>query len=108
MDWGDVSRQGHPLVEQRLFRPKAWTQETARLDKAGVPNAYRASRTRHQLAWEMLTTNGVGLPQRWSAGDDERGRPSWCRRRRAAVGERSLLAGPSHTALRDLDTEAPA
>jgi SRSO17 transposase len=39
---GYVSRKGHTLVDQRLFLPKEWTTETARLDKAGVPKASRA------------------------------------------------------------------
>src|SRR6266581_9394263 len=50
MDVGYVSSKGHTLVDQRLILPKAWTKDTARLAKAGVPNASRASRTRHQLA----------------------------------------------------------
>src|SRR5207245_1835565 len=105
---GYVSRKGHTLVDQRLFLPKEWTKDTARLDKAGVPKAYRAYRTRHQLALEMLTTNGAWLPHSWIAGDDEMGRPYWFRRRLAALGERYLLAVPSNTALRDLETEPPA
>jgi len=104
---GDVSSKGHTLVDQRLCLPKAWTKETARLDNAGVPKAYRAYRTRHQLALEVLTTNGAGLPHSWMAGDDERGRPAWFRRRLAALGERYLLAVPSNTALRDLETAPP-
>ena len=36
------------------------------------------------------------------------GRPSWCRRRLAALGERSMLAVPSNTMMRDLETPAPA
>jgi len=78
---GYVSRKGHTLVDQRLFLPKEWTKDTARLDKAGVPKASRAYRTRHQLALAMLEHNGAALPHRWIAGDDERGRPSGCRRR---------------------------
>ena len=39
---GYVSRKGHTLVDQRLFLPQEWTKDTARLDKAGVPKAYRA------------------------------------------------------------------
>src|SRR5713226_7419019 len=105
---GYVSRKGHTLVDQRLFLPKEWTKDTARLDKAGVPKAYRAYRTRHQLALEMLTTNGAWLPHSWIAGGDEMGRPSWFRRRLAALGERYLLAVPSNTAMRDLETEPPA
>jgi hypothetical protein len=41
------------------------------------------------------------------AGDDEMGRPYWLRHRLAGLGERSLLAGPSHTLLRDLETAPP-
>ena len=37
-----------------FFCPKAWSKDQARLDKAGVPKAYRAYRTRHQLALELL------------------------------------------------------
>ena len=104
---GYVSSKGHTLVDQRLFLPKEWTKDTARLDKAGVPKASRASRTRHQLALEMLTTHGGGLPHSWIAGDDEMGRPYWFRRRLAALGERYLWAVPSNTALRDLATAPP-
>ena len=74
---GYVSRKGHTLVDQRLFLPKEWTQDKARLDKAGVPKASRAYRTRHQLALEMLAYNGVSLPHGWIAGDDEMGQPYW-------------------------------
>jgi len=105
---GYVSRKGHTLVDTRLYLPKAWTQETARLDKAGVPKARRGYRTRHQLALEMLAHNGAGLPHGWIAGDDEMGRPYWFRRRLAALGERYVLAVPSNTAIRDLDTAPPA
>jgi SRSO17 transposase len=38
---GDVSGAGHPLVDLRLYVPKAWTTDKARLDNAGVPNAHR-------------------------------------------------------------------
>ena len=104
---GSVSRKGHTLVDTRLSLPKAWTKEKTRLDNAGVPTASRGYRTRHQLALEMVATNGAGLPHGWMAGDDEMGRPSWFRRRRAALGERDLLAVPSNTAMRDLEGEPP-
>src|SRR5512145_378558 len=105
---GYVSRKGHTLVDTRLALPKAWTQDKARLDKAGVPKARRAYRTRHQLALEMLANNGAALSHRWIAGDDEMGRPSWFRRRLAALGERYMLAVPSNTTIRDLEVEPPA
>jgi SRSO17 transposase len=105
---GYVFRKGHTLVDQRLFLPKEWTKDKARLDKAGVPNAYRAYRTRHQLALEMLSNQGAGVPHGWIAGDDEMGRPYWFRRRLEALDERYLLAVPSNTAMRDLEVEPPA
>ncbi len=104
---GYVSRKGHTLVDTRLYLPKEWTKETARLDKAGVPKASRAYRTRHQLVLEMLADHSAALPQRWMAGDDEMGRPSWFRRRLAALNEQYLLAVPSNTAIRDLETALP-
>jgi SRSO17 transposase len=104
---GYVSRKGHTLVALRLYLPKEWTQEKARLDKAGVPTARRGYRTRHQLALEMLETPGASLPHSWSAGDDEMGRPNWCRRRLATVGERYVLAVPSNTLMRALESQLP-
>jgi SRSO17 transposase len=105
---GYVSRRGHPLVDTRLYLPKEWTRDAARLQKAGVPKGRRSYRTRHQLALEMLEQNGAGLPHQWIAGDDEMGRPYWFRRRLAALGERYVLAVPSNTASCDLETEPPA
>jgi SRSO17 transposase len=105
---GYVSRKGHTLVDTRLYLPKEWTKDKARLDKAGVPKADRAYRTRHQLALEMLEKNGAALPHRWIAGDDEMGRPSWFRRRLDALGERYMLAVPSNTSMRDVEVEPPA
>ena len=55
----------------------------------------------------MLATHGAALPHRWIAGDDEMGRPSWFRRRLASLGERYLLAVPSNTTIRDLETPPP-
>jgi SRSO17 transposase len=104
---GDVSRKGHTLVDTRLSLPKEWTKEKARLDKAGVPKASRAYRTRHQLALERLEHHGATLPHRWIAGDDEMGRPYWFRRRLEALGEQYLLAVPSNTSIRDMEVELP-
>lgn len=104
---GYVSRMGHTLVDLRLYLPKEWTQDKARLDKAGVPKARRGYRTRHQLALEMLEQNSASLPHRWIAGDDEMGRPYWFRRRLAALGERYVLAVPANTLMRDMETEPP-
>lgn len=104
---GYVSAKGHPLVDMRLSLPKAWTQEKPRLDKAGVPPAQRGSRTRHQLALAMLEKHGASLPHGWMAGEDEMGRPYWFRRRLDRLGERSLLAVPGNTLMRDLEAAPP-
>ena len=105
---GYVSGQGHTLVDMRLYLPKEWTTDKARLDKAGVPNDHRGYRSRHQLALDMLQASGTRLPHGWIAGDDEMGRPYWFRRRLDRLGERSLLAVPGNTLLRDLETAPPA
>jgi SRSO17 transposase len=105
---GSVSRKGHTLVDTRLYLPKEWTKDKTRLDKAGVPKASRAYRTRHQLALEMLEKNGAALPHRWIAGDDEMGRPYGFRCRLAALGEQYVLAVPSNTSMRDMEVEPPA
>lgn len=105
---GSVARKGHTLVDARLYLPNEWTQDKARLDKAGVPKGSGRDRTRHQLALEMLAKNGAGLPHSWIAGDDEMGRPAGFRRPLAALGERYRWAVPSNTTMRALDVEPPA
>jgi DDE superfamily endonuclease len=72
-----------------------------------VPKAPRAYGTRHQLALEMLEKNGASLPLQWITGDDEMGRPSWFRRRLAALGEQYLLAVPSNTSMRNVEVAPP-
>jgi len=104
---GYVAGAGHTLVDMRLSLPKTWTQDHARLDKAGVPTHRRGYRSRHQLALDMLEQNGAVLPHGWIAGDDEMGRPYWCRRRLNHLGERSLLAVPGNTLMRDLEVAPP-
>src|SRR5713101_2573442 len=105
---GYVSAKGHTLVDMRLYLPKEWTTDQARLKKAGVPKDRRGYRTRHPLALDMLEQHGGVLPHAWMAGDDEMGRPYWFRRRLAGVGKRYLLAVPSNTLMRDLETALPA
>lgn len=105
---GYVSSKEHALVDERLYLPKEWTQDQARLAKAGVPQAQRKFRTRHELCLEMLAERGPVLPHQWIAGDDEMGRPTWFRRRLRDLHEQYLLAVPSNTSIRDLEVEPPA
>jgi len=104
---GYVSGEEHTLVDMRLYLPKAWTQDKARLDKAGVPHDCRGYRSRPRLALEMLQDSGARLPHAWIAGDDEMGRPYGFRRRLDHLGEHDLLAVPGNTLLRDLETAPP-
>jgi len=64
--------------------------------------------TRHELALDMLKNNGKYLPHAWIAGDDEMGRSSRFRRDLRDLEERYLLAVPSNTGIRDLDSDPPA
>ena len=101
-----VSRKEHALVNTRLYLPKEWAKDKARRDEAGVPKEVK-SRTRHQLALEMLDECGQALPHSWVAGDDEMGRPSGFRGKLRDRGERYLLGVPSNTLVRDLDVPPP-
>ena len=103
---GYVSRHEHAIVDTRLFLPREWTSDKARMKKAGVPKGTKF-RTRHKLALEMLDQHGATLPHRWIAGDDEMGRPYWFRRDLQQRGEQYLLAVPSNSRIRDLEVEPP-
>ena len=103
---GYVASGGHALADTRLYLGKEWTGDRPRCQQAGVPKRVRY-RTRHQLALEMLSEHGEQLPHSWIAGDDEMGRPYWFRRRLDRQKETYLLAVPSNTLIRDLDTEPP-
>ena len=104
---GYASRKEHALVDVRLYLPKEWAKDKARRKKCGVPKAIRY-RTRHELALEMLETNGKNLPHKWIAGDDEMGRSSRFRRDLRALDEQYLLDVPSNTNIRDIEVEPPA
>jgi SRSO17 transposase len=56
----------------------------------------------------MLSNSGKYLPHAWIAGDDEMGRSSCFRRDLRVLRERYLLAVPSNTGIRDLDSAPPA
>jgi SRSO17 transposase len=103
---GYVSRQGHALVDFRLYLPQEWARDRSRRKEAGVPREVRSA-TRHELALAMLDEQGGLLPHRWVAGDDEMGRSTWFRQQLRHRGERYLLAVPSNTLVRDLVARDP-
>ena len=104
---GYASRKEHGLVGERLYLPKQWANNKARRKKCGVPKHIRYQ-TRHELALDMLKNNGKYLPHRWIAGDDEMGRSSGFRKDLRGLDEQYLLAVPSNTSIRDLESEPPA
>jgi SRSO17 transposase len=104
---GYVSQEEHALVDVRLYLPKEWTSDKARLLKARVPRNRWSHRTRHQLCLEMLQEKGRFLPHAWVTGDDELGRVFWFRARLKQALEQYLLAVPSNTLIRDLEVPPP-
>ena len=48
-----VSDQGHAFIDRRLYLPKAWTEDPARLRAAHVPEAV-AFATKQRLALAMI------------------------------------------------------
>ena len=104
---GYVSGQEHALVDVRLYLPKEWTDDPARCRQAGVPQDRQRHRTRQKLCLEMLDEHGAQLPHGWITGDDELGRPYAFRRDLHDLDERYLLAVPSNTLVRDLESDEP-
>jgi SRSO17 transposase len=103
---GYVSRKEHALADTRLYLPKEWAKDKKRRKKCGVPKHIRYQ-TRHEMALDMLKNNSEYLPHAWIAGDDEMGRSSRFRRDLRDFGEQYLLAVPSDTGIRDLDSPPP-
>ena len=104
---GYASRKEYALVDTRLYLPKQWAKDKKRRKKCGVPKHIRYQ-TRHELALDMLRNNGKYLPHAWIAGDDEMGRSSRFRRDLRDLEELYLLAVPSNTGIRDLESDPPA
>ena len=104
---GYASRKEYALVDTRLYLPKQWAKDKKRRKKCGVPKHIRYQ-TRHELALDMLKNNGKYLPHAWIAGDDEMGRSSRFRRDLRDLEEQYILAVPSNTGIRDLDSDPPA
>jgi SRSO17 transposase len=102
-----VSAEEQALVDMRLYLPKDWARSKARRAKAGVPKEVRFQ-TRHEQSLEMLDEHAEALPHSWVAGDDEMGKVPEFRGQLHVRHERYLLAVPSNTLVRDLETEPPS
>ncbi|HEV2084359.1 MAG TPA: IS701 family transposase [Gemmatimonadales bacterium] len=65
-----VSPNGHYPLDLQLYLPDSWLSDTKRLDKAGVPEDQRQSRTKPEIALELLDrVRGEGLPGRAVVAD---------------------------------------
>jgi SRSO17 transposase len=49
-----VSPEGHFPAAMRLYLPESWIDDPLRLDKVGVPEAFRSGQTKGQIALELL------------------------------------------------------
>jgi len=65
-----VSPNGHYPLDLQLYLPDSWLSDTKRLDKAGIPEDQRRSRTKHEIALALLDrVRGEGLPGRAVVAD---------------------------------------
>jgi SRSO17 transposase len=64
-----VSKEGHVLLDRRLFLPEEWAADMPRRKAAGVPEGV-VFRTKPELALGMVAEAvATGVPFRWVAGD---------------------------------------
>lgn len=60
-----VAPKGHYPLAMQLFLPESWVADADRLDRAGVPEEFRRSRTKGQIALDLLDrVRAEGLPGR--------------------------------------------
>ena len=65
----DKQQQGHVLLDRELSLPQAWTNDTERCARAGIPPE-RIFATKPQLARQMLERAfDARVPATWVAGD---------------------------------------
>jgi len=98
-----ASRHGHTLVDQDLYLPQEWAEDTKRRAQCYVPKeVVFQEKWRLALAqWQRCRS----LPHAWVSADDEFGRVTEFRQTLRRGGERYLVDVPCTTLMRDL--EAP-
>lgn len=76
------------IVGTRLFLPESWTENTARMQKAGVPPEAQAFATKPEIALQMLTALcAQGIKWDFTGGDGLYGNSTAYRRGVDALGE---------------------
>jgi len=87
-----ASSRGRAFLDRALSLPKAWTEDTARREEAGVPEAVRFA-TKGDLAQEMLgRAFAAQVPAAWVTGDEVYGNDGALRRWLEAEGRPYVLA----------------
>jgi SRSO17 transposase len=98
-----ASRWGHALIDRELYLPKAWAEDSARRDRAHVPEAV-AFQTKPAMARAMVArTLDAGVPCAWVLADALYGSDSGLRRMLEARGQPYVLAVRSNHTLRFLE-----
>ena len=91
-----------------MYLPEQWTQDPARCEQAGIPEAARAFRTKGQIAFEMvLRARRAGLQFAYSVLDGGYGHLPWLLRDLDAEGEIFLAEVHSDQTIY-LDDPAPS
>jgi len=89
-----VTARAHALPDFRLYLPKSWCGDQARLEKAHIPDG-TAFITRPALGAKMITgAAGAGIPFAWVAADEVYGRSSKLRQACEEAGKGYVLAVP--------------
>ncbi|SCL39275.1 SRSO17 transposase [Micromonospora pallida] len=78
---GYAGRDGHTLIDRRVYLPVSWTEDRGRCQAAGVPDEIGFA-TKSELAAEMITAAvDAGVPVAWAAADEAYGNSSVFRNR---------------------------
>jgi SRSO17 transposase len=101
-----TSAKGHAPLDRRLYLPKEWIDDPTRRRECHVPEDLTYRKT-WEIAHDLLTRSGPGVPHKWLVGDDEFGRASEFRAALRNDGERYVLDVPCNTNIRDLDGRRP-
>ena len=91
--------RGRALVDKRLYLPKAWIDDPARCDAAGIPQEEQVYRSETELALAQLqqATEHGALTAEWVTGDDAFGKSPSFRDGVAALKLNYVLEVPSET-----------
>ena len=89
---GYLGRDGHALLDRRLFLPEDWSLDRPRCEAAKIP-ADVVHQTKPQLALEMLEHAWAnGVPMSWVTADEAYGDAGYFRAGIAAAGKRYVVA----------------